>query len=164
MNSGGAAVDDRYSQTVSSSKEESILKALEILQKDMGITSATVERPQFNVKRTVILKLAFLIIYIALLLSSHFIYVKSGFKWAVLIGIAFVVMIMLVKLKLSIVGWILLYQRFAPQRLRASCRFEPSCSQYMLLAIEKYGVFKGIFKGIKRLTRCHYPNGGVDYP
>jgi putative component of membrane protein insertase Oxa1/YidC/SpoIIIJ protein YidD len=34
----------------------------------------------------------------------------------------------------------------------------------MILAIKKYGIIKGIYKGIKRLLRCHSPNGGIDYP
>lgn len=56
------------------------------------------------------------------------------------------------------------YQRTAPDSLRQSCRFQPSCSEYMILAVEKYGVIKGFSKGIKRILRCHKPNGGIDYP
>ena len=59
---------------------------------------------------------------------------------------------------------ILLYQKMAPKKLRDSCRFEPSCSNYMIIAINKYGVIKGINLGLKRLFRCHIPNGGYDYP
>lgn len=57
-----------------------------------------------------------------------------------------------------------LYQRYAPDRIRNKCRFEPSCSQYMLLAIDKYGVIKGVFKGLARLKRCRPDNGGYDFP
>ncbi|MCL2062189.1 MAG: membrane protein insertion efficiency factor YidD [Firmicutes bacterium] len=57
-----------------------------------------------------------------------------------------------------------LYQRFARDMLRMSCRFTPTCSQYMILAIKKYGWRRGVLKGIKRLARCKYPNGGEDYP
>ncbi|MDR2575549.1 MAG: membrane protein insertion efficiency factor YidD [Treponema sp.] len=57
-----------------------------------------------------------------------------------------------------------LYQKTAPQSLRASCRFEPSCSNYMIMAVEKYGSIKGCFLGLKRFFRCRYPNGGIDYP
>lgn len=56
------------------------------------------------------------------------------------------------------------YQRTAPETLRKSCRFIPSCSEYMILAVKKYGTIKGVFMGIKRILRCHAPNGGVDYP
>lgn len=44
----------------------------------------------------------------------------------------------------------------------ASCRFTPTCSQYMLQAIRKYGPLKGIWLGAKRLLRCH-PWGGSGY-
>ncbi len=57
-----------------------------------------------------------------------------------------------------------LYQRFAPDSVRKRCRFEPSCSEYMILAIEKYGFFTGIRKGIDRLRRCGPGNGGFDAP
>ena len=56
------------------------------------------------------------------------------------------------------------YQKIASPQLRSSCRFEPSCSNYMILAIEKYGAEKGIVMGIQRLIRCRYPNSGIDYP
>jgi putative component of membrane protein insertase Oxa1/YidC/SpoIIIJ protein YidD len=59
---------------------------------------------------------------------------------------------------------ITVYQRYAPTRVRMSCLFEPSCSEYMRLAIEKYGLRKGFAKGIGRIRRCKPPNGGVDWP
>lgn len=43
-----------------------------------------------------------------------------------------------------------------------SCRYTPTCSQYMVEAVKKYGVFKGGWLGIKRLARCH-PWGGSGY-
>ena len=42
------------------------------------------------------------------------------------------------------------------------CRFTPSCSEYTLEAIERYGFFKGWFLGIKRILRCN-PWGGYGY-
>ena len=35
------------------------------------------------------------------------------------------------------------------------CKFYPTCSEYMIQAIEKYGVIKGMYLGIKRLLRCN---------
>lgn len=44
-----------------------------------------------------------------------------------------------------------------------SCRFYPSCSNYSIQAIEKYGVFKGGWLTAKRIIRCHPFNpGGYD--
>ena len=67
-------------------------------------------------------------------------------------------------LKRFAIGLVLLYKAFAPMSLRKQCRFEPSCSTYMVMAINKYGLFRGVYKGIRRITRCCPPNGGVDYP
>ncbi len=56
------------------------------------------------------------------------------------------------------------YQRYAPDSIRLKCRFEPSCSEYMILSIHKYGLIKGLIKGINRLKRCNINGGGFDYP
>jgi len=46
---------------------------------------------------------------------------------------------------------------------KPSCRFYPSCSNYSIMAIEKYGFVKGGWLGIKRLFRCHpFNKGGYD--
>jgi putative membrane protein insertion efficiency factor len=74
------------------------------------------------------------------------------------------VIIIILTSKKNIINLILLYQKYAPEKIRMSCLFEPTCSEYMILAIKKYGIIKGIYKGIKRLLRCHSPNGGIDYP
>jgi uncharacterized protein len=45
------------------------------------------------------------------------------------------------------------------------CRFEPSCSEYMILAVRKYGPIYGVAKGVHRVCRCHPWNaGGFDPP
>jgi putative membrane protein insertion efficiency factor len=44
----------------------------------------------------------------------------------------------------------------------SKCRYTPSCSQYTMDAIKKYGPIKGIFLGAKRLSKCH-PGGGHGY-
>jgi putative membrane protein insertion efficiency factor len=47
--------------------------------------------------------------------------------------------------------------------LPSACRFHPTCSVYMLQAIERHGVLKGVWLGIKRLGKCHpFHEGGVD--
>ncbi len=46
---------------------------------------------------------------------------------------------------------------------REAVGFNPTCSEYTKQAIEKYGLFKGIFLGMKRIVRCHPFNpGGYD--
>ena len=48
-----------------------------------------------------------------------------------------------------------LYQFLLSPILGASCRFTPTCSQYGLEAIQKYGPFKGGWLTLKRIGRCH---------
>ena len=62
------------------------------------------------------------------------------------------------------IGCVLMYKAFAPMSLRNECRFEPTCSTYMIIALKKYGPVIGLIKGICRIARCHPPNGGIDYP
>lgn len=57
-----------------------------------------------------------------------------------------------------------LYQRFAPEKVRNRCVFTPCCSEYMIMAVEKYGLLRGVRKGLNRLKRCKEPDGGEDYP
>ena len=66
--------------------------------------------------------------------------------------------------KALLVNAVKLYQAWAPAKLRNRCRYEPSCSAYMLLAVEKYGIFRGFPKGLKRWKGCKAPNGGYDFP
>lgn len=47
------------------------------------------------------------------------------------------------------------YQLFLSPMLGASCRYSPTCSQYAVEAIGKYGPFKGGWLAIKRIARCH---------
>ena len=55
------------------------------------------------------------------------------------------------------------YQKHISPWLNPSCKFQPTCSEYTKQAIEKYGVIKGIIKGIKRILRCNpFSKGGYD--
>ncbi len=67
-------------------------------------------------------------------------------------------------LKRALIWLVHLYQNKASDRTRLKCVFEPSCSEYMILSIKKYGSVIGVIKGIHRLFRCHPPNGGLDMP
>ena len=45
------------------------------------------------------------------------------------------------------------------------CRFSPSCSEYFILAVRKYGPLSGAWRGVKRVCRCHpWHPGGYDPP
>jgi putative membrane protein insertion efficiency factor len=55
------------------------------------------------------------------------------------------------------------YQKFISPLFPPTCRFYPTCSVYCIQALEKYGVLKGSFLGIKRILKCHpFHPGGYD--
>jgi len=53
------------------------------------------------------------------------------------------------------------YQKI-PGNFHGKCRYTPTCSEYMKIAIDRYGTIKGMFLGIKRILRCN-PCGGSFY-
>ena len=56
-----------------------------------------------------------------------------------------------------------LYQKHISSYTKSHCRFYPTCSEYTKQAIDKYGIIRGSFKGIKRIIRCNpFSKGGVD--
>jgi putative membrane protein insertion efficiency factor len=68
-----------------------------------------------------------------------------------------------VAMRRAALGAITLYQLTLSQILfRGVCRFYPSCSQYTYEAVQRYGVPKGVWLGIKRLSRCR-PFGSSGY-
>jgi putative membrane protein insertion efficiency factor len=64
-----------------------------------------------------------------------------------------------------LIGGVRFYQVCLRPLLPAVCRFYPSCSEYFILAVHKYGPLRGAWKGIGRICRCHpWSPGGFDPP
>lgn len=62
-----------------------------------------------------------------------------------------------------VIGMLRCYKRWISPLLPSACRFYPTCSEYMLQAVELYGVPRGIYLGTRRLLRCHpFHEGGFD--
>ena len=57
------------------------------------------------------------------------------------------------------------YQMLLRPVLPTACRYYPSCSEYFILSVQKYGPWRGAWKGLGRICRCHplHP-GGYDPP
>lgn len=56
------------------------------------------------------------------------------------------------------------YQRFVSPLLPPTCRYQPTCSHYMVEAIQEWGVLKGLWLGTKRFLSCHPWSPGGDDP
>ncbi|HEV8285426.1 MAG TPA: membrane protein insertion efficiency factor YidD [Chitinophagaceae bacterium] len=65
-------------------------------------------------------------------------------------------------LSLPFIALIKIYQLVISPWLGPKCRFTPTCSRYAIEALKKYGLFKGLWLTIKRISRCH-PWGGHGY-
>lgn len=58
-----------------------------------------------------------------------------------------------------------IYQVFISPLLGPSCRFDPTCSQYFIESVRKYGPLRGAWRGVCRIARCHpFHPGGYDPP
>ncbi|MDY0405778.1 membrane protein insertion efficiency factor YidD [Virgibacillus sp. 179-BFC.A HS] len=66
-------------------------------------------------------------------------------------------------MKYILIGIIRFYQKFISPLTPASCRFYPTCSQYSLEAVRRFGVIRGGYLAVKRISKCHpFHPGGVD--
>lgn len=105
------------------------------------------------------LKLLFFIFLLLLIL-----FFSIHFKLNIVVFILMLVIYFLISIKPFVLLIVKIYQHIAPISIRSKCRFEPSCSQYMILSINKYGLIKGFVKGINRIKRCNINGGGYDNP
>jgi putative membrane protein insertion efficiency factor len=65
----------------------------------------------------------------------------------------------------TVIGLVRVYQWTLSPIFGRQCRFEPTCSHYMIGAVEKYGVVRGVLKGLWRILRCNpFCQGGHDPP
>lgn len=61
------------------------------------------------------------------------------------------------------IGMLRFYKRYISPLLIPACRFTPTCSEYMMEAVSKYGAVKGLWMGTKRILRCNpFCKGGYD--
>lgn len=65
-------------------------------------------------------------------------------------------------IKTVLIGLVNVYKLCISPLLPKTCRFYPTCSTYMILAIHEWGILKGLWLGIRRIIRCR-PNGNSGY-
>lgn len=66
-------------------------------------------------------------------------------------------------MKKLVIKLIKFYQKRISPSKKPCCRFYPTCSEYALQAVTKYGALKGTYKSVKRLLKCHpFHKGGYD--
>lgn len=67
-------------------------------------------------------------------------------------------------LNMVLIGFVKFYKRYiSPMKRTPSCKYIPTCSQYAIEALQKYGPLKGSFLAVKRILRCNpFSKGGYD--
>lgn len=159
--------DHPYDDTVDESQHRSFQKALEVFAQQQAELEAerkkSIHRPDVSVVKGVLIFFVCVVISVlAVVFLAHFLIEAL---WLAILAVLLFNLVVFAVFSRRILTWLIkVYQKTAPDRVRLSCVFEPTCSAYMLLSIEKFGAFRGFFKGVRRLFRCRYPNGGVDYP
>ncbi|MDR3047442.1 MAG: membrane protein insertion efficiency factor YidD [Bacteroidales bacterium] len=130
-------------------------------------------RPKTNIK-TVLIWLLFIegdVILTSSVFYLILIYLGGSFPFFSLEDIFFPVYItvsvlfLIIFSKRMLILMIELYQHYAPEETRRKCLLMPTCSEYALLALQKYGVIKGGYKTFIRLTeKCKGDTYYIDYP
>lgn len=104
------------------------------------------------------------------ILDSLLIYMIAIYKihtknlTAVSLSVSFFILVCFLNTKNILIWCVKAYQRFAPISVRCMCRFEQSCSEYMIMSLSKFGAVKGVALGVNRIWRCAHKDGGFDFP
>jgi putative component of membrane protein insertase Oxa1/YidC/SpoIIIJ protein YidD len=125
---------------------------------DEFVPNNPLNRPKMHYTKPIIALSAYLIQLIALF------FIPFPQWWVRLtVILAFSIVYFAIIAKRAIIWSVHLYQNKASDETRLKCVFEPSCSEYMIMAVQKYGVIRGVFKGVRRLFTCGHESG-TDYP
>lgn len=120
------------------------------------------ERPHISVVRAILNIMIPLGLTAALFCLLYFTLVENRLSVSLGVSLGALALYIVLRLRAILIWSIRVYQRFAPVEVRRRCVFTPTCSQYAIQALERYGVIRGVPKIMSRLRRCHLPNGGYD--
>ena len=174
-------MDDENQSIINAKKEEKKKKKLhdEVV---WYVLYRPLLRPKTSFRKALFFLFLFLISYCLIILLLYLILIKNGLiallfsqikttqcfsqkELFVFISIAIFIVFGFFLLKRASVGAIHLYQRYAPEYLRRKCLCKPTCSEYAILAIEKYGFFHGLHKTYIRLSKtCKGREYKIDFP
>ncbi len=151
-----------YEETEDKTLEEALAHEKIILQQITEPPSRIVVRPKVSVWKDVQkILLSLMIFFSVVILTGKYLFFGG---WFLLFCFCGGLLYCKLFMKKIIITMIILYQKYAPEDVRGACLFEPCCSEYMRISLEKYGTARGLIRGLKRLSRCRYPNGGIDEP
>lgn len=138
-------------------------------------------RPNTTISKAIISSILFLVVGIAVSAVLYMVFLEFGifsffldnekkindklFIRFVLFTVIVLAIMTLAFSRVILIGCIHLYQHYACEDLRRSCVFKPTCSEYAILALRKYGVLIGSIKTFDRLwNRCRGSIFRIDYP
>jgi len=129
---------------------------------DRYVNKRQIVRPDTNIKTALVSVLLFMLATGVLTWLLHYVFMTVS----IFILCAIVIFVeLLFCFKYAIVGTIKLYQHYAPEEIRRRCLFMPTCSEYTIMAIRKYGTVIGLCKSYFRLFyRCRGNIYMIDYP
>ena len=157
------------------SQEEQEIASRYVLDREL-------ERPDTDIKKAVKYTCGFAVISVAVAIVSFHLLNRLGFFelfsdsliefqiehptiFCVLYCCIVIAVMGLFVLKKAAIGMIKLYQHYAPEDIRRRCLFKPTCSEYAILAIKKYGLIVGLIKAYIRLfKKCRGNIYRIDYP
>lgn len=157
------------------SQEEQMIAEQYVLEREL-------ERPDTDVKKAVKYTCGFAVISVAFAVATFHLFqwlgifalfpdpliqlqTKHPTLFGFLFGILIVAILGLLALKSAIIGAVRLYQHYAPEEIRRRCLFKPTCSEYTILALKKYGLIIGLIKSYIRVVyKCRGNIYRIDYP
>lgn len=154
-------------------REKHNFKVIEVLEEVYPETGQKLIRPEIKYGKAIFFVV--LVLACVAVLSFALLKIIAPYEWYraidmpwwlqyLLVYLTGVVLSVILFSKEILIFIIRLYQRYGPYDIRSRCLYIPNCSEYMILAIKKYGLIRGVIKGVKRFQSCYGPNGGEDYP
>ena len=129
---------------------------------DIYVNNRKIVRPDTNIKTALIYILLFLLATGVFTWLLHYVFMTMNIF---LLCTIVIFAEMLFCFRYAIIGAIKLYQHYAPEEIRRRCLFMPTCSEYTIMAIRKYGTVIGLCKSYFRLFyRCRGNIYMIDYP